>query len=232
MRYNTPGLAGILKRWIWACAVALAAVLLLRGFVVQGLVVRSNSMYHALVAGDVVLVNRAATGARVPFLNVKVPGYSEPRRCDVVVFELPGGKGLPFAKRVVGLPGDTLLMREKALYVNGERAHEPYVVRGLDRDVSDLKMSWQRQYLAAGAALSAYGPTRDNWGPLVVPEGGYFVLGDKRDESLDSRYWGFVEAGRIKGRAALIYFSYELKAGGGWRVRWERVGKRVGCSGH
>jgi signal peptidase I len=132
----------------------------------------------------------------------------------------------------MGLPGDTLEMRDKVLYVNGEALDEPYVRNLGTPDDPHPWMSWQEDYYLGGSSNGDYRqPTRDNWGPLVVPPDHYFMLGDNRDTSLDSRYWGFLEGWRLEGRAVLVYFSYNK---GSLRpfpwlreIRWGRIGDLV-----
>jgi signal peptidase I len=138
---------------------------------------------------------------------------------------------LDVVKRLIGLPGDTLQMRDGLLFINGERHREPYV-RHTDPsgDGSHPWMEWQFDYLTSDVDKSIYRPTRDNWGPLIVPPGRYFLLGDNRDQSLDSRFWGFLDPERVKGKASLVYYSYErdaVKPFPWFRVRWDRIGERI-----
>jgi signal peptidase I len=123
-------------------------------------------------------------------------------------------------------------MREGRLYLNGELQDEPYVRHSDPRgDGGHPWMDWQTRHLTEEAAAEPYFPSRDNWGPIVVPEERYFVLGDNRDESLDSRYWGFITRPQIKGRAVGLYFSYNNRPDGGVpilsRIRWSRIGERL-----
>ena len=159
---------------------ALALFLVLRSFVIQNFVITSGSMEETLLVGDFLMVNRLALGGRVPFTTARLPGYSEPRRFDVLVFDPPHEDDLKLVKRLVGMPGDTLRMEDKVLFVNGERVPEPWVRHTDEGDQVDPWMEWQKAYLAPGQDPSGYRPTRDNWGPLIVPEGHYFMLGDNR----------------------------------------------------
>jgi signal peptidase I len=133
-------------------------------------------------------------------------------------------------KRIVGLPGDTLAMRDKVLLINGDPQVEPYA-RYIDRftDPSDPRMYWQREHLVGDSA--AQHPSRDRWGPLVVPPGKYFALGDNRDNSEDSRYWGFLEATSIKGRPIFVYYSFARDPLDpfSWLtdIRWTRIGDLI-----
>lgn len=154
----------------------------------------------------------------------------------MVVFEYPEDPQKNFVKRLVGLPGDTLYMTGGTLMRNGEALDESYAIHSdPDQDMPSSAFRWQRSYLVniaiAATADGRYTPSRDNWGPIVVPDEHYFVLGDNRDNSLDSRYWGFVPAHMMIGTPLFVYFSYEpdslVQAPLSKRIRWERVGRAV-----
>jgi len=232
----SPGVRGrlpvrrILAEWTGILVTGVILFLGVRVFVVEAYRIPSGSMAPTLLPGDFLLVNKAVYGAHVPGTGLALPAFAEPRRGDVVVFRPPHDAERNYVKRVVGLPGDTLAMRHKILYVNGKAVEEPYVRHGdPGRDLFHSSMLWQRPYLVEGAGLRR--PTRDNWGPLVVPPGKLFVLGDNRDNSEDSRFWGFVDRSAVLGRPWLVYFS--LRGGEGRRsawareIRWDRIGGRV-----
>lgn len=193
----------------WGKTIFYAAILffVMRLFLVQTFVITSGSMENTLLVGDFLVVNKAAIGSRVPFTGIRIPGYSEPGRGDVLVFDPHHEEDMTLVKRLVGVPGDTLQMRNRVLYLNGEPQEESYVVTSGRPDEFAPSMLWQLDHLVE-ASGGDYHPTRDNWGPLLVPDGYYFMLGDNRDSSLDSRYWGLLEGWRFEGRAARIYFSY------------------------
>jgi signal peptidase I len=217
----------------WAKSILVAAVLflVLRTFLVQTFVITSGSMEDTLLVGDFLLVNRAAIGSTVPFTRLSIPGYSEPHRFDVIVFDPPHEPDLKLVKRLIGMPGDTLSMKDGVLYINGEGQDEPYVKHEDPQDDYHPWMVWQQDYLLPGVDPETYAPTRDQWGPLVIPDDRYFMLGDNRDTSLDSRYWGLLERWRLEGRASFIYFSYNRESlhPFAWvrEVRWGRVGDRI-----
>lgn len=212
--------------WAKSIVAAVLLFLVLRTFLVQTFVITSSSMEETLLVGDFLILSKLAYGPEIPLTHAHLPGYTHPERGDVVVFRPPHDPDLDVVKRVVGVPGDTLQMRDKALWINGALRSEPYV-RHSDTE-GDVAHPWMRWQCGESVALSpdisgAYRvpeggtngdecePTRDNWGPLVVPEGHYFMMGDNRDDSVDSRYWGFLEGGRIRGEALLIYYSYNAE---------------------
>jgi signal peptidase I len=217
--------------WLKSLGVALLLFFVLRTFLVQTFVITSGSMEDTMLVGDMLLVNRAAMGSQVPVLGFRIPGYSEPRRGDIVVFDPPHEETLMLIKRLIGVEGDTLEMRDKVLFLNGGRLEEPYVRH---EDVDDERhpwMAWQRDHLVAGVDPTTYAPTRDNWGPIVIPEGHYFMLGDNRERSLDSRYWGLLERWRLEGRAVFTYYSYNRDSFRPFpalrEVRWNRIGRPI-----
>ena len=195
--------------WIRSIAVALVLWFVLRTLLVGAFHITSGSMENALLIGDVLFVNKALYGAELPLINKRLPGFRGPRRQDIVVFESAEEARLMVVKRLVGVPGDTIQMRDNFVFVNGEPLEEPYVVRSDETmDPPDPKMGWQRRYLV-GQEAQGYRPTLKNWGPLVVPRDSFLAMGDNRDASYDSRYWGFLGSDRIRGKAVIVYFSYD-----------------------
>ncbi len=225
--------------WTRSLFVALALFLLIRTFLVEAFKIPTSSMEGTLLVGDFLLVNKAVYGSELPLLGTRLPELKEPGRGDVVVFNPPHDPLKNYVKRVVGVPGDTLEMRGRVLLVNGVETREPYA-RHSDPSGSDTihpVMRWQRNHLLASVTEGrrsqrrGYHPSRDNWGPLAIPQGSYFVLGDNRDNSEDSRYWGFVDRRAIRGQPWIVYFSFD-DAGEerpGWlrSVRWGRLGGRI-----
>jgi signal peptidase I len=222
--------------WEWTKIfwISVSLFLIIRTFFVEAFKIPTGSMENTLQVGDFLLVNKLAYGAEVPFTHDRLPALEHPKFGDVIVFDWPVDPTKNFVKRLVGLPGDTLQMRDGILIRNGHLLHEKYVLRedpGADPS-SGEEFAWQRNYLvrSAGAAIN-YQPTANNWGPLVVPPKHYFVLGDNRDDSLDSRYWGFVPDSLVTGRPILIYYSYapDSNQALAWvtHVRWKRLGEFV-----
>ena len=222
--------------WEWTKIfwISVALFLVIRTFFVEAFKIPTGSMENTLMVGDFLLVNKLAYGAEVPFTHDRLPALEHPHRGDVIVFDWPVDPTKNFVKRLVGLPGDTLAMHDGVLIRNGRTVSEHYVRREApDMDPAGEEFVWQRDYLvrSAGAATS-YHPSRNNWGPLVVPPKHYFVLGDNRDDSLDSRYWGFVPDSLVTGRPILIYYSYAPDSSDrafAWmtHVRWKRLGEFV-----
>jgi signal peptidase I len=177
----------------------------------------SSSMTPTILDGDYLASRR---------IHVQRNGEPDVHRGDLVVHAWPPDPTKQFIKRLVGMPGDTLAMVEGKLILNGHAVAEPYAHHDeptIDPVVDDF--SWQRPFLLATIAAdpSKYVPSRNNWGPIVVPRGQYFVLGDNRDHSLDSRYWGFVTGGELQGRIRRVYFSRDSTG----RIRWSRIGERL-----
>jgi signal peptidase I len=224
---------GFLWEWTKIFWISVALFLVLRTFIVEAFKIPSGSMERTLLIGDFLLVNKLAYGAEIPFTHVRLPKLRDPQRGDVIVFESPEDLTKTYVKRLVGVPGDTLEMRNGILRRNHEPVPEGYALHTApDVDPVEDRFRWQRDYVATTANASiGYYPSRNNWGPLVVPERNYFVLGDNRDNSSDSRYWGFVADSLVKGRPFVIYYSYapDSAEGFAWltRIRWNRLGERV-----
>jgi signal peptidase I len=188
----------VFREYYEAILVAFILALFVRTFVFENFKIPSGSMEDNLLVGDHLVVNKFIFGEHLPTPLHKLFGYREPRRGDVVVFKYPNQPRRDFIKRCIAVAGDTVEVRSKVLYINEEPQEEPYVVFKGDQ---------------AGRKRGLPG---DNYGPRVVPEGTIFCFGDNRDNSLDSRFWGPVPLSYVKGRAVLIYWSYEAK-----RNDWE-----------
>jgi len=190
-----------LLEYIEALAVALVLALVIRTFVVQAFKIPSGSMLETLQIGDHLLVNKFLYGVKMPFTGTTLFDVQEPQHGDIIVFEFPEDPDKDFIKRIIGAPGDVIEIKDKEVYRNGEKLTEPYV-RHTDPRIT---------------------PRRDNFGPVTVPEHKYFCMGDNRDESYDSRFWGFVDRDKIKGKAWVIYWSWN----GIPNVRFDRIGMLV-----
>ncbi len=224
---------GLFLEWAKSFTIAIVLFLFVRTFLVEAFKIPSGSMERTLLVGDFLLVNKMVYGAEVPFTGKHLPAIRQPQRGDVVVFQWPIDPSKNFVKRLVGVPGDTLMMRDGDLWVNGTLQDEKYVLHSDSLvDPTAEEFSWQKEYLLRTAeAAEVDHPSRNNWGPLVVPRDKYFVLGDNRDNSLDSRYWQFVPDSLIRGRPMFVYYSYDPDSLDrmSWltRIRWTRIGERV-----
>ena len=224
---------GFLWEWTKIFQVSVLLFLLIRTFLVEAFKIPSGSMENTLQVGDFLLVNKLVYGAEVPFTHKRLPRLRSPQRGDVIVFEYPQDLSKNFVKRLVGMPGDTIQMIQGRLVRNGVQLTEGYVEHTepeMDPVFDDFQ--WQRPYVVGSRdSTSRYLPSRNNWGPLLVPEGKYFVLGDNRDNSLDSRYWGFVADSLVKGRPFVVYYSYSPDSVDtfAWltHIRWTRLGERI-----
>ena len=191
----------LLKEYVEALIIALILALLIRTFVIQAFKIPSGSMKETLLIGDHLLVNKFLYGVRFPFVDYVIP-VSDPEHSDIIVFEYPEEPDKDFIKRIIGIPGDTIEIRNKEVYRNGEKLSEPYA-RHTDSRIVE-------------------GP-RDNLIPFVVPADSYFVMGDNRDESYDSRWWRYVRRDQIRGKAWRIYWSWESLSD----IRFGRIGQAL-----
>jgi signal peptidase I len=236
---------GLRRYWegFKSLAGTIAIFLVLRTFFVEAYRIPSGSMIPSLLVGDWLFVNKLAYGPHIPFTHTSLPGYAEPNRGDVVVFESPfqidaidthDDPTPTLVKRLIGMPGDTLYGRDGVVYVNGLAQRQGYTSPeqepGDPNSVSPL-FDWQKK---VGLAASRFGPAPaqpqlDTWGPFVVPPGHYWMMGDNRYNSKDSRYWGFVPRKNVRGRPLFVYYSYDTEEGLDYfriitEVRWRRIG--------
>lgn len=195
-----------------ALIVAVILALIIRTFVVQAFKIPSGSMEDTLLIGDHLLVSKFIYGVQFPWSDDRYLALRHPERGDIIVFEFPEDKDKSyferrdFIKRVIGVPGDTVEVRNKQVFVNGELYTIPEEIHKEESVVS-----------------SEYGP-RDFMAPVTVPPGNYFVMGDNRDRSYDSRFWGFVAEPKIKGQAFIKYWSWDSED---FSVRWNRIGRPI-----
>ena len=208
---NPPGGSEFKKKsqfreYAEAIAWALALAFIIRTGVVQAFKIPSGSMENTLLVGDYLLVNKFVYGLKLPFSDQRILKIHDPKRGDVMVFEYPVNRSQDFIKRVIGVPGDVISERDKVVYVNGVPYRNPHEIHTDDR------------------VLPGATSPRDNFGPIKVPVNSYFMMGDNRDNSYDSRFWGFVKNGDIKGKAFIKYWSWDHDS---WKVRWDRIGHLI-----
>ena len=195
---------GHVRENIEAILVAILIALFIRTFVVQAFKIPSGSMKQTLQIGDHILVNKFIFGIKMPYWNKTILPLKKPQRGDIIVFKYPVDPNKDFIKRVIGVGGDVVESRDKQLYVNHKQVNHKFGVH------TDPRI------------LSGASKPRDNFGPLTVPENALFVMGDNRDESYDSRFWGFVDLKAVNGKAFIIYWSWDSQNFG---VRWRRLGQ-------
>lgn len=208
----------------------LLLVLVFRSFLFEPFKIPSGSMIPTLWIGDFIVVNKYAYGLRLPVLNSKVVEVGEPERGDIIVFRFPEDERVNYIKRVVGLPGDTISYRDKVLFVNGEEVEQetvgPWVGKGLNRNVPGRNPVERLEYLDEDPHHIVVYPERPNGRvqSVSVPAGHYFVMGDNRDQSLDSRAWGFVPEENLVGRAQRIWMHWDCSRG---CVDFSRIGDKI-----
>jgi signal peptidase I len=197
---------GIFREYLEAILVAVVLALFIRTFVVQAFKIPSGSMQPTLLVGDHILVNKFIYGVKIPFVDKTAIPITAPKRGDVVVFKFPEDPKKDFIKRVIGIEGDIIEIRNKKVFLNNHPMEDEY---GTHMD----------PHIIPGTARP-----RDNFGPVTVPSNSLFVMGDNRDHSYDSRFWKFVDLSKVKGKAFIIYWSWNRDNPG---VRWSRLGHLI-----
>jgi len=198
------------KEYLEPIIIAVLIALFIRTFIIQAFKIPSSSMEPTLLVGDYLLVNKFIYGIKVPFTNLKLFQYKKPKRGDIVVFIYPKDRSKDFIKRVVGTEGEKVEVIRDKIYINDHLVDDPW---GHYSEKSD----WIRQI-----------QLMERFGPVVVPKDSIFVLGDNRDNSQDSRFWGFVNVNAVKGKALVIYFSWDGNAEKFLdEIRWRRLGKLI-----
>jgi signal peptidase I len=244
---KSPGSAkqriAAVRSWLVGTLPIVAIFLGARVALAEAYRIPSGSMEPTLLVGDWIWVNKLRYGPHVPFTNLSLPGYAEPKRGDVAVFvsppQDPAIRISPddvtplLVKRTVGVAGDTVMMRRGVLTVNGvvEPARNAHVLPEEIAGRPDPLFAWQHAIEIAGSRFGApvASPSLHDWGPLVVPSGHFFMMGDNRDSSVDSRYYGPVPRGNLRGRPTFVYYSYEPTEGVEFvraltEIRWRRLG--------
>lgn len=211
---GAPPKKGKFREYVEAFGIALVIALVVRTLLIQAFKIPSSSMENTLLVGDHIFVNKFIYGYHIPFTKGRVLQFKSPERGDIIVFVFPEDTEKDFIKRVIGIPGDEVEVRQKTVYLNGQPIREDYA------------------RFVEGADPEGLVRARDDMPAIKVPAGKYFVMGDNRDRSYDSRFWGFVDAEAVIGKAMFIYFSIDWSRGVGWMevwrwpelVRWNRIG--------
>lgn len=196
----------VIKEYAKAIFIAILIAFFIRTFIVQAFKIPSGSMLPTLQVGDWLLVNKFIYGVKIPLLRSTLIPIKNPERGDIVVFIYPMDRSIDFIKRVIGVAGDTIEIKDKKIFINGSPFEDPY---GVFTDNLVIPPSVQ---------------PRDNFGPVTVPDDHIFVMGDNRDSSYDSRFWGFVNCRDVLGKAFVIYWSWN---GDENSVRWNRLAKII-----
>ncbi|MDD3815227.1 MAG: signal peptidase I [Desulfocapsaceae bacterium] len=204
----------VVQEYVEAIVVAVLLALFVRTFIVQAFKIPSGSMLPTLQIGDHLLVSKFSYGVRLPVIGTSLISRQGPARGDVVVFRFPRDRSLDYIKRVVAIGGDTIEVRDKQVFLNGKQVDNPHA-HFTSRDI-----------------MSAAAGPRDNFGPVKVPDGKIFVMGDNRDNSYDSRFWGFVDLRDVLGKALIIYWSWDVDKSlfsidRYTSIRWDRLGDLV-----
>ncbi len=192
-----------IQEYVESILIAILLALFIRTFIVQAFKIPSGSMIPTLLVGDHILVNKFIYGPRIPYTPYRLFHFKRPQRGDVVVFLEPTTRNKDFIKRVIGLPGETIQVINRKVYING------------------VPLDEQRY---AYFSSTSYNRELDNFGPLTIPDDSYFMMGDNRENSSDSRVWGPVPFHLIKGKAFLIYWSWD---GAKRRIQWSRLGDLI-----
>jgi signal peptidase I len=182
----------VFREYFEAICVAIILALFIRTFVVQAFKIPSGSMLPTLLIGDHLLVNKFIYGIKVPFTGKILIPIKNPKQGDVVVFRFPKDRSVDYIKRVIGTPGDTVEIKNKRVFVNGKAINDSHA------------------HFSSSAILSEKASPRDNFGPIIVPKGHIFVMGDNRDNSYDGRFWGFVDERDVLGKAFILYWSWDI----------------------
>ena len=220
---QTKSKVPVIREYAEALIIALLAALIIRTFIVQAFRIPTGSMEDTLLVGDFLLVNKFIYGAHVPFLDWRLPAIREPKQGDIVVFKYPRNEKQDYIKRCIAVEGQTIEVRNKDVYVDGKRFENPANCKFIDEIIKPPGVvEYDVEPRGAG--------NRDNYGPVRVPDGHLFVMGDNRDNSLDSRYWGFLPRKNLIGNALIIYFSWDKLVPFHRifsKIRWTRIGRLI-----
>jgi signal peptidase I len=200
----------IIKEYIEPIGIAILIALLIRTFIVQAFKIPSSSMEPTLQVGDHLLVNKFIYGIKIPFADIKFFQFKEPKRGDIIVFIYPKDRSKDFIKRVIGTEGEKVEIIFNKIRIDDKLIDDPW------------------GHYDEKSPLAKYLQPIDRFGPVIVPKGSLFVLGDNRDNSQDSRFWGYVNVNEVKGKAFVIYFSWDRYAQNLLgKIRWMRFGKLI-----
>ena len=199
-----------IKDYLELLIITVLIALFIRAFVVQAFEIPSSSMEPTLLIGDYLLINKFTYGIRIPYTDFKFFQFKKPRRGDVIVFIFPLDPSKDFIKRVIGIEGEKVEIIHNKIYINDRLIDDPW------------------GHFVTNQIPRSYLQRMENFGPVVVPKDSLFVLGDNRDNSEDSRFWGFLNVSAVLGKALIFYFSWDQNAENLFdKVRWSRIGKLI-----
>ncbi|MCX7090255.1 MAG: signal peptidase I [Legionellales bacterium] len=199
-------------------------VLLIRSFVFEPFRIPSGSLEPTLLVGDFLVVNKFAYGLRLPVWDKKVIAISSPKRGDIVVFRWPPNPKFDFIKRIIGVPGDVISYHNKILTINGKKAKQKFVEYTVDESSNMPVAEYQEKLGPVTHKIFRRSDVAGTDFEVTVPADQYFVMGDNRDDSADSRYWGFVHDDYLRGKAIFTWMSWDKKE---WNIRWSRLGRII-----
>jgi len=200
------------KAYLQPILIAVLIALFVSAFIVQAFEIPSGSMEPTLRVGDHIMVNKFIYGIIIPYTHIRLFAYEKPKQGDVIVFIYPLNPSKDFVKRVIGTEGEKVQIIQNKIYLNDTLIHDPW---------GHFSYKWPAAYLQM----------MENFGPVVVPKDSFFVLGDNRENSDDSRFWGFVPLNDVLGKAFVIYFSWNQRAENLWdKIRWSRIGKSISAN--
>jgi len=196
------------QEYIEAIIIAILIAVVIRTFIVQAYKIPSRSMVPTLLVGDHLLVNKFIYGVKIPVIRRIIVPITDPKRGDIIVFIYPNDRTKDYIKRVIGVGGDKIEIKNKNIFINDQPYKDAFGIYSDD------------------TTYPAIMQPRDNFGPVTVPRGSLFVMGDNRDESADSRFWGFVDLKDVEGKALLIYWSWNSEEQDNLlkKIRWQRLG--------
>ena len=207
----------LFREYLEAAIIALFLALFIRAFVIQAFKIPSGSMKPTLLIGDHILVNKFIYGIKAPFVDRYIIQIKKPKRGDVVVFKWPRDERKDFIKRVIGIEGDKIEIKDDVLCVNDKKIETEYIGKYKDKNIALANKYLELFDKSKHYILDEY-IKHENYGPVIVPENSIFVMGDHRDNSHDSRYWRFVSLNKLKGKAIIIYWSWP---------HWSRFGNLI-----
>lgn len=182
----------VFREYVEAFIIAILLALFIRTFIIQAFKIPSSSMVPTLLIGDHLLVSKFYYGIKVPFTGATLIPWNSPKHGDVIVFKYPKDRSIDYIKRVIGIPGDTIRIKNKKIFINDKPIEDPHA------------------HFMTKTILNGSVSPRDNFGPITVPANKVFAMGDNRDNSSDGRFWGFVNQKDIRGKAFILYWSWDI----------------------